>query len=507
MNNEVMKEYTKKVSILVLVVIMLSATAAAIVFPVLKAVGLYPDVSYMAIGIFVTFIILEDVAGVIFIKKSLEQEVLSDRYESMVKIYFLFVLILNLNLITWFFPSKESWMFAFYFIVLMSFFLDLKFIVLCGALEAVSLIVLFIGKPITRPIENLFWSDGILRTICVLLSLAGVIAMVFFVNKFLLFAKNDQLESNNARVENMLVRVNEITKKLVSASEVLVGTSQSESASTEELSAISESLLGSSSSMIAKTEQSQNNLSSLEASSKDMGEKMQNVDSISKDLVDISGANEQALNELLAVSKKVEQSTNETKEVTDKLLMESSEIGKTLDIINEIAESINLLALNASIEAARAGEAGRGFAVVAQEVGHLAENTKESLKNVNDVVTRVQSGTENVSRIMNENATQQLAQNRLIGETVEGIRNMMDLLKQSAEAIKQTDAICTNQNAIIAETVSINEDITKCILNENDEFSNIAGMVQGNTEEIMVLSEQVDMINKMIKELEELLDM
>ena len=258
--------------------------------------------------------------------------------------------------------------------------------------------------------------------------------------------------------------------------------------------------------MIEKTKRSQTNLTNLEASSKDMGEKMQNVDSISKGLVDISEANEQALGELLAVSKKVETSTNETKKVTDKLLLESGEIGKTLDIINEIAESINLLALNASIEAARAGEAGRGFAVVAQEVGHLAESTKDSLKNVSEVVIRVQSGTEDVSKIMNENATQQLAQNKLIGETVEGIRNMMRLLKESVEAIGQADVICMNQNGIISETVTINEDIAECILNENKEFTNITNMVQGNTEEIAEISKQIEVIDNMISDMQALLE-
>lgn len=505
MNNEVMKEYAKKVSVLVLVVVMLSATAAAVVFPILKAAGLYPDVSYAAIGVFVALIVAEDIAGVIFVRKSLAQEVLSDQYESAVKNYLLLLVIMNLNAITWVFPSKESWMFAFYFLVLISFFLDMKYALICSALEIVSLLILFIAKPETRPVDSMFWSDAILRTICICLSLAGIVAMVFFVNKFLLHAKKEQLESNNAKVERLLVKVTEITRQLADASQILVGTSQSESASTQELSAISETLLASSSSMIEKTEKSQTNLSSLEASSRDMGEKMQNVDSISKGLVDISESNEQALNELLAVSKRVEESTNETKKVTDKLLLESSEIGKTLDIINEIAESINLLALNASIEAARAGEAGRGFAVVAQEVGHLAESTKDSLKNVSDVVTRVQNGTENVSKIMNENTTQQLAQNKLIGETVEGIRSMMDLLKQSVEAIGQADTICMNQNNIISETVSINEDIAECILNENREFTNITNMVQGNTAEITEISKQVEVIDNMISDMQALL--
>lgn len=204
------------------------------------------------------------------------------------------------------------------------------------------------------------------------------------------------------------------------------------------------------------------------------------------------------------MSEGVENSTNKTREVTDKLLEESGEIGTTLDIINEIAESINLLALNASIEAARAGEAGKGFAVVAQEVGRLADSTKESLKNVNEVVSRVQNGTEDVSKFMNENAKQLLEQNHVIVETVKGIRNMMELLKKSVEANKQADKIREMQNQIIRETVVINEDIADRIQHENQEFANIASMVQSNTDEIMVLSDQVDNINGMIKALEEM---
>lgn len=89
----------------------------------------------------------------------------------------------------------------------------------------------------------------------------------------------------------------------------------------------------------------------------------------------------------------------------------------------------NEQALNASIEAARAGGAGKGFAVVAQEVGHLAESTKESLQNVNNVVTRVQNGISNVSKYMNQNVEQLLSQNKVIVETVEGIQSMMGLQK------------------------------------------------------------------------------
>ncbi len=313
------------------------------------------------------------------------------------------------------------------------------------------------------------------------------------------------VEEKEEQVEVIVKKVGHITEQLGGASEALVATSQTQSASTEELSAISENLLENNSIMLDKSEQSKENLSSLEENSGNMENRMQDAGRISKELVAISQSNEQALNHLIAMSEEVKISTNQTQEVTAKLLEESDEIGKTLDIINEIAESINLLALNASIEAARAGEAGKGFAVVAQEVGHLAESTKESLQNVNNVVTRVQNGTSNVSKYMNQNVEQLLKQNTVIVETVDGIRGMMGMLKNSVDAITQADKIREMQNQIIQETVAINEDIAERIQQENSDFSNITSMVQGNTAEIMNLSEQVDRINDMIKDLEEIL--
>ncbi len=75
--------------------------------------------------------------------------------------------------------------------------------------------------------------------------------------------------------------------------------------------------------------------------------------------------------------------------------------------------------LNAVIESARAGEAGKGFSVVAQEVGNLATSTKSSLRNVNDVIVRLQTGTADVPRFMNENAQQFQKRNQVIVETVQ----------------------------------------------------------------------------------------
>lgn len=504
--NEVLQEYRKKVVIFLLAIIMFSVTAAAVVFPVMRALGWYPSVTVPMLAVFEIIIALEDIAAGLLIRKSLQYKVLPQQYVRSIKIFMAACVALNLNLITWVFPSKESWMFAFYFLVLMAFFLDVRHVVVCAGIEAASLIILFVFQPVTRPDPSIFWSELVLRTICLSLSLAAVIVLMGFMSKYLLNAKQEQIQKNNSRVETLLEKVQNISGELGRASQTLVGTTQAESASTEELSAISESLLESSVQMMDKSEQSRGNLENLEKSSRDMELKMQDVNSISKKLVEFSASNEKSLNHLMSISKEVESSTNRTMEVADKLLTESGEIGETLDIINEIAESTNLLALNASIEAARAGEAGRGFAVVAQEVGHLAESTKESLQNVNLVVTRVQQGTSEVSEFVGRNAEQLMNQNRVILETVKGVRTMMDLLKQSVELIEQAEGIREVQANVILGTVAINEDIAERIHSENEEFSNIAGMVQSNNDEIRVLSDQVDSLNAIVEDLERLLE-
>ena len=229
------------------------------------------------------------------------------------------------------------------------------------------------------------------------------------------------------------------------------------------------------------------------------------VETVSKELLDKSIENERLLNNLHTINGQVFESMTATTDMAKKLADAVQEIGATLNLISEISESTNLLALNASIEAARAGEAGKGFAVVATEVGNLANNTQASLKEIEAVIERVQSNVKGITKQIAENSSKLDTQNEYFENVFQSMKDMTKLLNVSVGAVNTMGEAHNKQSEVIKKTVSINQDIAKSIRNENEQFVSINSMAESNANDTTKVAMQASAINDMVDEMSKLL--
>lgn len=147
-----------------------------------------------------------------------------------------------------------------------------------------------------------------------------------------------------------------------------------------------------------------------------------------------------------------------TSEVIEKLKGDSISIGAVLDVIRDIAEQTNLLALNAAIEAARAGEQGRGFAVVADEVRTLASRTQQSTQEINGMIERLQSGANEAVTAMEQGRSKAEA-------TVDQAQKAGEALNAITEVVYNIKAMNTQIASAAEEQSSTAEEINRNIVN------------------------------------------
>jgi methyl-accepting chemotaxis protein len=235
----------------------------------------------------------------------------------------------------------------------------------------------------------------------------------------------------SSALQRIVAQVQQVSKELLQNGNDLQAVAASTSTSAEDISLAVEEMSNGAMAMATDIEQANANVA-------EMGERIEGIVGGINDLDNVASGMDEAGKKAMDIISALDGSNIKTVdaiqvvaqnvEATDQSV---DEISKAVNVITSITEQTNLLALNASIEAARAGEAGKGFAVVAGEISNLADQSSESAKQIEEILTNLVSDSK---------------------RSIEKMEEVQDHLQEQQQNLKDTQQEFTNVTAGIQNT-------------------------------------------------------
>jgi methyl-accepting chemotaxis protein len=222
-----------------------------------------------------------------------------------------------------------------------------------------------------------------------------------------------------------------------SSAEVLAAATQNESSTSAQASSIHETTA---------------TMEELKGASHQIAENAQMVASIAEQTLSGAKTGEGAIKAFMSSMEKVRHNAIEVDDAIAKLSKRVERIGTVVEVIDEIADRSDLLALNAALEGAKAGEAGRGFSIVAAEMRRLAENVMESTKEIKNLITEIREATHAAKEASDGNKRMAGEGEKLGGNAMQSVSGILSGIQETSDAARVIH-LATQQQRTATEQV------------------------------------------------------
>ncbi|EGR0056445.1 TPA: methyl-accepting chemotaxis protein [Vibrio vulnificus] len=242
--------------------------------------------------------------------------------------------------------------------------------------------------------------------------------------------------------------------------------SESVSSASQELNTVMSDTQKNAQNELAQVEEIATAINELSATSQEVSNKAVMAENETQKAQKNVASGKLTLEKTINLTDNINASVADTAKIVEELRQFAFDIGSVTEVINNISEQTNLLALNAAIEAARAGEQGRGFAVVADEVRNLASKTQESTVNIQEIIERLQSQSERANKNMIKNV-ELIQQSVLLSDHVKTSFEDISSAVQSISDINTLVATASQQQYCVTEDISKNTTQTFDLVHQN----------------------------------------